>query len=361
MITSSGLGSSRCLPIRYIRHHAFTYAHHAFFYFTSITTLGMNYGFRSRTKSAPSSYRRRTYGSGSYSKKFGSVRKANGGRMKRFTPRFATVGFTRDVEKKYFDRAMTIAGWSSDTTGLGASATAAGTGGFSWHSQGWAKYEYAGVGGSTLATCSNDLLKYVMNGAGVDQRIGNKIRGEYMKGAITVTAARLTGPSTGATNGDQSGESTATAANATLVQQYLRTTWRIVIVKDLQVNSVDPWIGWAAVFQNSSFVGIGSPLGEMGGIHSELNIANMGRFRVLSDRMVELDAKCPQKTIRHLIGSKSIGDVRYNNGGYTAQTDCGIYVVAAAFVDGTSVGLGASDGLFDPQLNMHNRFCFTDS
>jgi len=322
----------------------------------------MNYGFRSRTKSAPSSYRRRTYGSGSYSKKFGSVRKANRGQLKRFTPKFATVGFARDVEKKYRDRAMTIAGWSSDTTGYGAAATAAGSGGYSWHSQGWAKYEYAGVSGSTLAPCSNDLLKYVGNGANVDERVGNKIRGNYLKGAITVTAARLTGPSTGATNGDQSGESTATAANATLVQQYLRTTWRIVIVKDLQVNSVDPWIGWAAVFQNSSVSTGGlAPIGEMGGIHSELNIANMGRFNVLSDRLVEVDAKCPQKTIRHLIGSKSIGDIRYNMGGYSALTDSGIYVIAAAFVDGTSVGLGAADGLSDPQLNMHNRFCFTDS
>ncbi|AXH77804.1 MAG: capsid protein [Cressdnaviricota sp.] len=322
----------------------------------------MAYGFKSRRKSAPSSYRRRTYGSGSYSKKFGSVRKANRGRMKRFTPKFATVGFARDVEKKYRDRAMTISGWSSDTTGLGASATAAGTGGYSWHSQGWAKYEYAGVSGSALAPCSNDLLKYVGNGANVDERVGNRIRGNYLKGAITVTAARLTGPSIGATNGDQSGESTATAANATLVQQYLRTTWRIVMVKDLQVNSVDPWIGWAAVFQNSSVSTGGlAPIGEMGGIHSELNIANMGRFRVLSDRLVEVDAKCPQKTIRHLIGSKSIGSIRYNASGYSALTDSGIYVIAAAFVDGTSVGLGAADGLFDPQLNMHNRLCFTDA
>jgi len=322
----------------------------------------MAYGFKSRRKSAPSSYRRRTYGSGSYSKKFGSVRKANRGRMKRFTPRFATVGFARDVEKKYKDRAMTIAGWSSDTTGYGAAATAAGTGGYSWNSQGWAKYDYAGVSGGSLQTCSNNLLRYIGNGADVSERIGNKIRGNYLKGAITVTAARLSGPSIGATNGDQSGESLATAANATLVQQYLRTTWRIVIVKDLQVNSVDPWIGWAAVFENSQITSGGAmPIGEMGGIHSELNIANMGRFRVLSDRLVEVDAKCPQKTIRHLIGSKSIGNIRFNASGAGALTDSGIYVIAAAFVDGASVGLSGADGLFDPQLNMHNRFCFIDA
>jgi len=360
MITSSFLGSSSSLTL-----HQASRLHirsSRFYFITSITTLGMAYGFKSRRKSAPSSYRRRTYGSGSYSKKFGSVRKANRGRMKRFTPKFATVGYARDVEKKYRDRAMTISGWSSDTTGFGAAATAQGTGGYSWHSQGWSKYEYTGVASSNLVACSNDMLKYVENGAGVDQRIGNKVKGVYLKGAMTVTAARLAGPSTGATNGDQSGESLATNANATLVQQYLRTTWRIVIVRDLQVNSVDPWIGWAAVFQNQQ-VSSGSlaPWGEMGGIHSELNVLNMGRFRVMSDRLVEVDGKCPQKTIRHLIGSKSIGSVRYNGSVINALTDSGIYVIAAAFVDGASVALSNTDGLFDPQLNMHNRFCFTDS
>lgn len=322
----------------------------------------MAYGFKSRRKSAPSSYRRRTYGSGSYSKKFGSVRKANRGRMKRFTTKFATVGFARDVEKKYRDRAMTIAGWQAQTTGSSDAAIAAGRAGFMWHSQGWAKYEYAGTASMGFQTCSNDLLKYVGNGANVDERVGNRVRGNYLKGAITVTAARQTGPSSGATNGDQNGESLATASNELIIQQFLRTTWRIVILKDLQVNSVDPWIGWAAVFQNQAVSsGALAPIGEMGGIHSELNIANMGRFRVLSDRLVEVDAKCPQKTIRHLIGAKSIGNVRYNGSGFSALTDSGIYVIAAAFVDGTSVGTLDTNGLIDPQLNMHNRFCFVDA
>lgn len=67
-----------------------------------------------------------------------------------------------------------------------------------------------------------------------------------------------------------------------------------------------------------------------GGVHSELNISNMGRFRILSDRTVELSAVCPQKTIKYLIGSRSIGTVRYNGSGFGALTDGRIYVVAAA-------------------------------
>ena len=38
--------------------------------------------------------------------------------MKRFSPRFATVGFSKDVEKKYRDRAMTIDGFQTLTTAL---------------------------------------------------------------------------------------------------------------------------------------------------------------------------------------------------------------------------------------------------
>ena len=47
-----------------------------FFYFTSITTLGMNYGYKSRSKSAASAYRRRGGSYGGYSKKFGAFKKA---------------------------------------------------------------------------------------------------------------------------------------------------------------------------------------------------------------------------------------------------------------------------------------------
>ena len=117
-----------------------------------------------------------------------------------------------------------------------------------------------------LRACSNDLLKYVDNGANVDQRIGNKVKGNYLKGAMTLTAARQQGASSGATNGDQNGESLATATDATSIEQFLRTTWRVVIFKDLQVNSTDPYIGWADVFQNQTVnTGSAAPIGEMGG------------------------------------------------------------------------------------------------
>ena len=61
-------------------------------------------------------------------KSLGLLEKRFGGRMKRFSPRFATVGFSKDVEKKYRDRAMTIDGFQTLSTGTDGAAPAAGKG-----------------------------------------------------------------------------------------------------------------------------------------------------------------------------------------------------------------------------------------
>ena len=66
-------------------------------------------------------------------------------------------------------------------------------------------------------------------------------------------------------------------------EEYLRTTYRFVIVKDLQVNSQNTTVSWNDVFENTGAL--------TGGIHSELSIENMGRFIVLEDKYFTLDAR----------------------------------------------------------------------
>ena len=170
-----------------------------------------------------------------------------------------------------------------------------------------------------------------------------------------MNGAKLVGPSTGATNGDMNGEAVATASNATSVYQYLRTTWRVVIVKDLQVNSVDATINWTDVFEANS-----GNVGATGGVHSELKIANMGRFRVLSDQIVKTDAICPQETVTFMIPESKLGSVRYNGPSTAALTSQGIYVIWAAYVSEATVADSVTDGLAAPTFTMHSRFCFTD-
>ena len=93
-----------------------------------------------------------------------------------------------------------------------------------------------------------------------------------MKGAFTFNAAVL---------GDgiaiqraQGGETMAhTVSAATTAQNYLRTTFRMVIVKDMQVNSTDAQLTWAQVFETNT-------MNDCAGVHSELNVDSMGRFVV---------------------------------------------------------------------------------
>jgi len=66
------------------------------------------------------------------------------------------------------------------------------------------------------------------------------------------------------------------------------------------------------------------------GIHSELNVDNMGRFVVLEDRRFTVDADSPQKTVPFKINSGHIGSVRYNGPSGTALTDKGVCVMFAA-------------------------------
>ena len=270
-----------------------------------------------------------------------------------FKPRFATVGFNRDIEKKYNDKALITYNPSGYKTGT--TTTADSSDGFMFISSGWAPYDFR-TPTTSLTSTSNDLLKGITQGTTTTTRIGNKITGKYLKGCFTLGAAKLAGPSAGATNGDMNGEAIATASNATSVYQYLRTSWRVVIVKDVQVNNTDPNVTWQQVFESDT-----GNVGRVGGIHAELNISNMGRFRVLYDTVIKTDAVCPQESVPFMISGKHIGQVRYNGPDATSLTDKGIYVIWAAYVSGSTVDMfNTTEGLVAPTFTMHSRLAFTD-
>ena len=111
----------------------------------------------------------------------------------------------------------------------------------------------------------------------------------------------------GASSDDQGGEEVVN--NTANGLQYLRTSWRVVIVKDTQSNSTDPQITWDQVFSSGAV----KSNEEVGGINSELNIGNMGRFIILKDMRCELSAERPQATVPFFISGSSVGEVRYNN------------------------------------------------
>ena len=97
---------------------------------------------------------------------------------------------------------------------------------------------------------------------------------------------------------------------------------------------------------------------EVGGINSELNIGNMGRFIILSDQCIELTAENPQKTIKFMIPGSKIGSIRYNGPSDNALADKGVYVIAA----NQSTGLYTAANVAYPGMcAIQSRYCFTDS
>ena len=140
-------------------------------------------------------------------------------------------------------------------------------------------------------------------------------------------------------------------ASTTDKGSYLRTTYRMAIVKDMQVNSNEREVTWSHVFETGT--------NTTAGVHSELNVNNMGRFIVLEDKMFTLDAQNPQKTVPFKVSGSKMGSVRYNGPDLNALTDKGLYVVYAAFVCGVESTLG--DELIRlPDVVGHSRLCFTD-
>lgn len=196
-------------------------------------------------------------------------------------------------------------------------------------------------------------LRVLNQGTTANTRIGNKINVKYIKGAMTLTSAKLATPVDAGVN--MHGEGLAAPSVATTAWQYLRTTWRCVIVRDMQVNSTSNKVNWNDVFENGP-----GAVGETGGVHAELKVENMGRFKVLSDQYVSTNAKDPQKTIRFLIPAKDVGSVRYNGPTGTSLTDKGIYVIWAAYVGDVTAVADAGDGMVSPTFTMHSRLCFTD-
>lgn len=298
----------------------------------------MAYGFRTTRKSSSSSYRRRFGGFG----RFASA-KARGRRVA-----FTRRGFIKKSgEKKYWDKTYQSNSQEALTGNSNPVAPNTFSRGVTYYSDQWGTYTF-GTLASSSNSVSNDMLKGLDTGTTARARVGNKIKMNYAKGAFTFTAATVFTGAGGIE--DQNGEAVA-ALNTQVDSEdaYLRTTFRFAIVKDLQVNSADAQVTWAQVFDTT---------GMQAGVHSELNVDNMGRFIVLEDKIFTVDGQNPQKTIPFMVRGNSIGSVRYNGSTGAALTDKGLYVVWAAFVMGYTSVLTTAVTL--PSPVGHSRVCFTD-
>lgn len=264
-------------------------------------------------------------------------------RKKKRSGRYVTVSYTRDSEKKYHDRTyMSFMGMNKATpTGLDLN------GGTMFYSTRWKSFDFGSANNTNTSTSiSNNMLAGLRTGVSVRNRIANKINVKYIKGSMTFQAGVLDGNATY----NQGGEVVGTSSVGPIDKMYARTSIRYMIVKDLQVNGNDDEVNWEDVMDAGN---------DFGGIHSELNIANMGRFVVLEDKSFELKGDNPQKTITWWIKGSDVGQVRYHVSDETARTNVGIYLVWAAYTKGSATGMTYDVEIPNPVG--HSRTCFVDN
>ena len=265
------------------------------------------------------------------------------------------MGFARDTEKKYFDKSIFGLGNELEQI-IGEPMTAVASVAV-YKSKGFWGVTTPGSNSTPQASkYAQDLFKGLPQGTTATSRMGNVINVKYVKGNITVTANVMSNKPTSHDNA-QYGEAVGQPVkeNGSL-NQYVRTTYRVAVVRDLQVNSASTMITWEDVFSSDD---------GTGGVHSELNVGNMGRFRVLADKIVNLDGDDTQKTIPFLF--RNMGRVRYNGAsglgeGNVALTDSGLYIVYATLTTGVVPGdMGQNVRVWSSPVIVNSRVCFTDA
>ena len=139
------------------------------------------------------------------------------------------ASYSKDEEKKYNDRAIgagfTQYGFGNANSGATTNAiTSVGFKTDSWYGFNFNQPLATGV------AITQNLVRGLATGTTSITRVGNKVKCKYIKGSILLTANQENS-SADVQNGEKVMDQLATG------KQYLRTSWRIVIVKDTQSNS----------------------------------------------------------------------------------------------------------------------------
>ena len=174
-----------------------------------------------------------------------------------------------------------------------------------------------------------NLVSTVATGSTATTRTGNKINAKWLDLGVTLEAAK--------SRVNQQGEQENVEGVVVNPAYYMKTIYRLVLVKDMQANNPTNKVEWNEVFGRG---GYGHDDGTYFGASDMLDIQNMTRFRIIKDITVTLDADDPMKNVK--MGC-SPGMIRYNSAGVTALTDKGFYWVVAQDVLGSANTISSND------------------
>ena len=299
----------------------------------------MAYGSSTYRKNYSRPYRRSRFGARNYIAR-PYAKKAT--RRTRYVkrPTFAMAGYVKDTEKKYSDVNMLSIAWLPQVIEYEA------TPGDQYTKQVQGVKFMSSMRPTNTVNTSQNLVSYVAPGASAFNRVGNKINGKWLDLGITIEAAK--------SPVDQSGEQVNVEGTITVSQFYMKTNYRIVIVKDLQVNNSTNTCSWADVF-GSGVTGAEGGFGNGAfGASDKLDIKNMGRFIIVKDIRCNVDAVNPLKNIN--IGCYP-GPIRFNGGESPALTNKGYYLLVAQDVLGDAKSLAY---VIPGNVRCASRLTFTD-
>jgi len=277
----------------------------------------MAYGRRSSYgKSATGTYRRNRFSTRSIVK----------------APYRKKTRYVKKEEKKYSDKTLKVVGWAAQKVYLSGTAPSGIVFGV--------KHTAGTIVGTSAVT---NLLWGVGTDAAVSGRIGNKINGKYLQVGLTLQAA--------VTPVEMGGESANTEVVTDPTMKYMKTNFRIVLVKDMQANNSTNVIAWEEVF---GYGGAGVDTNSLASTDF-LEIGNMGRFIIMKDMRITLDADDPLKSINFI--QKGIGEIRFNSSATSALTNVGYHLL----VGQDTIGTAESSARMQPAPVMGNmRLCFTE-
>lgn len=205
------------------------------------------------------------------------------------------------------------------------------------------------------------ILSAIPQGAAVNQRVGNRIMLRHIRFSCILSAAQLLGGNydagglTGVT-GNQGAvtESSGNSGVAAITpQKFIRTTFRIVFVRDRMVSLN------AAVPASPIGPSIDDIFEVGGGLYTtaNLNITSLGRYQLLYDRKFTCDSDDPQRSLTVNIPLNT--PCHFGGAGAQDAREGAIYWLAFATSSGIDAGTLAFR-IHPPSIANTARLAYTD-
>jgi len=295
----------------------------------------MNYGYKSRSKSAASAYRRRGGNYGGYSKKFGAFKKA--GRKSAKQP-FVTKRLSRR-EIKYDDDYFNLNKWesfSAPVTGLNGGYINWVLGGVISTTKTIATQVKDGMSGNMVTVHANDTtmmpncLTNVDTGTTAKTRIGNLIEPRYITIKGVLSAAKTLNPKDEETTfKDEPGSDPML-----FLLRFVRTSIKVFIVRDKSMNEKG-YVTYNDVFELPFNAG-----SSLNPFLWHRKVDSIGRYEILKEYELELDQDDPQASFSYTIPLMG-KPIRFNGAASTWQYDAA-RTVGADHIDALPFANGVS-------------------